>query len=290
MKWFFGLESNNKFIKKALTSFKSGKFYQAEREFINGLLRDLESKSYESIEISFKLVLPVLEENSLYHESEQVIQNYLQHAKKHKEIKEGILPVTNVIATNISSNAYPNCTVRFVNALMDFAIGSQEPDLLSYIEENSIALIDMSKDFIYHNEILETIFTSLIVLAMYEKLEIIAERYYLKELQLDNSFSNVLFSIIILAINGKSEKSLEILKTLRKELPLETQKNSDIFQCCSEFVLACSSKDYNWVLELQQHFAESLKDKIVKILIVNLIKKFFPEETKVSIFDIFKIS
>lgn len=283
------LETNNKFIKKSLISFKAGKFYQAEREFTNGLLRDLESKSYQSIETSFKLILPVLEENSLHHESEQVMQDYLYHVRKHKEVKKGLKPATTVITSNISSNMYPNCTVRFVTALLDFAISSQEPDVLRYIEENSLSLVEMSKDFTFHSEILDKIFSSLITLAMYEQLESIAESYYLKELRFDKLLPNVLFSLLILAINGKSEKSLEILKILRKEIPLETQKNSDVFQCSSEFLLACTSKDYDWVLELQQHFSETLKEKTIKILIVNLIKKYFPEETKVSLFDIFKI-
>ena len=289
MKMVLYLESTNKFIKKSLVSFKAGKFYQAEREFTNGLLRDLESKSFENVETSFKLILPILEEHSLYHESEQILQAYLRHARKRKDVKVGIIPIINVLKGNMVSNIYPNCTTHFLNAFMDFTTSTQEPELIAYISENSLNLLTISEKSTNHLQIMNKIFNSLIVLSKYEQLELIADKYFLNTLNVDNNFKNILYSVLILAINGKNEQALEILKNLRKELPLEIQKDSDVFQCCSEFLLASSSNDYDWVLELQQHFSETLKDKTVKMLIINLIKKSFPDKSKVSLFDFFNL-
>ena len=282
------MEFSNKFIQKSLKSFDNNKFYQAVREFNSGLLRDIEHNTFSSIEAYYDAVLPILEANSLFHESEQIIQYYFTHLKKHKNLNKGFKPIIKFLLDNLISNQYPNCTFKFFNGFLDFVSSSPEVEIIDYIKVHYNDFLVNSKNFSLYEDVEQKVFKTLILLSLFDEAESMAYSYYLNDLKSEKNFDYIVYSLVILAINGKIEQSTKILQELRKELPIEVQKDSILFQCCSEFILASSSKDFDWTRELQVHFSDILKDKVLKLIIMNLIKVIFPEETKISIFDIFK--
>ena len=271
-----------------MKSFDNNKFYQAVREFNRGLLRDIEHNTFSSIEAYYDAVLPILEANSLFHESEQIIQYYFTHLKKHKNLNNGFKPIINFLLENLISNKYPNCTFRFFNGFLDFVSSNPDSEIIDFIKVHYNDFLLNSKNFSLYQDVEQKVFKTLILLSLFDEAESIANSYYLNDLTSEKNFDYILYSLVILAINGKIEKSTKVLQDLRKELSIEVQKDSILFQCCSEFILASSSKDFDWTRELQVHFSEILKDKVLKLLIMNLIKVIFPEESKISIFDIFK--
>lgn len=282
------MDTTNKFFLKSISSFNSGKFYQAEREFDSGLLREIENDSFQQIEQYFNEVLPLLEKNSLNHESEQIIQYYLKHSRKHKNLEKALEPVVNFLKKNLTSNSNPNCTLSFFNGFMDFVSSNQESETNEYLKNNFQDILSSSIKFSYREEIGKKIFTTFILISLFKEAEKIADSNFLKDLNIEKNLDYILYSLVLLAINGNITKSMQQLQDLRKKIPIETQKNSIIFQVCSEFLLASSSKDYDWIKELQMHFTDSFKDKTLKLLIMNLLKNIFPDETKLSLFDLFK--
>ena len=279
---------SNKFILKSIESFNSGRFYQAVREFNSGLLRDIENNSFSYVEESLNAILPALEFNSLYHETEQIIQYYLTHLKKHKAVKNGFMPIITVLNNNFKANLYPTCTLRILSGFLDFFNNNGEPDIIDYMKNNSLSLLKNAEHFTLYQEVEEKIFISLIMSSLFQEAETMARTNFLNNLENVRQLDYILYSLIILAINGNLTESTKLIRDLRKIIPSDVQKASTLFQCCTEFLLASSGKDFDWVQELQVHFSESLKNKVVRLLIMNLIKKIFPEETKISIFDLFK--
>ena len=282
------METSNKFILKSFKSFNAGKFYQAEREFNSGLLRDIENNSFQEVEHYLNDVLPLLEKNSLTHESEQIIQYYLTHVKKHKSIENGFKPVTKFIISNLKSNKNPNCTLSFFIGFMEFLTNNQEIEIVEFMKSHYQDFLNSSREFTYHDEVEKRLFKTFIMISLFKEDELIANSIFLPDLDINKNLKYILYSLIIIAINGNISKSIKILQDLRKKVPIDIQKEFEIFQCCSEFLLASSSKDYDWITELQTHFADSLKEKTLKLLIMNLVKNIFPEESKISLFDLFK--
>ncbi len=273
---------------KSIDSFNSGKSYQAVREFNSGLLRDIEHNSFSTVEESLNAILPILESNTLYHESEQIIHYYFTHLKKHKAVKDGFLPVIFFLKINFTNNNYPNCTMKFLNGFADFVANNADTVLVDYIKDNYSSILESSNSFSLYQEVEGRIFTLLILLSLFQEAEALAQSKFLNDLENTKKLDNILYSLVVLAINGKITESTNIIRELRKTIPTTIQQESDLFQCCSEFLLACSSKDYDWVQELQTHFSDVLKNKVERHLIMNLIRKTFPEESKVSLFDLFK--
>lgn len=278
----------NKFILKSLESFNSGKFYQAVREFNSGLLRDIENNSFSSIVESLNTVLPILEAHSLYHESEQIIQYYFTHLKKHKAINDGFMPVITFFNNNFVQNASPKCTLKFFDGFLEFITNNPDQEIINYYKNSYLDLLQNSKQTSLYPDVEGKIFDSLILLQLFQEAESMAYSNYLNDLTNQQNLNYILYSLVVLAINEKISESTKIIRDLRKLIPLDIQKQSPLFQCCTEFLLASSSKDYDWIQELQVHFGEVLKDKLNRLLIMNLIKVVFPEETKVSLFDLFK--
>ncbi len=282
------METSNKFILKSITSFNTGKFYQAVREFNSGLLRDIENNSFQEVENYLNQVLPLLEKNNLTHESEQIIQYYLTHVKKHKSIEKGFKPLISFLMSNLKNNANPNCSLNFFNGFMEFLSNNQETEITQYMENHYQDFLTASQEFTFRDEIEKRIFKTFILISLFKEAESIANSVFLNDFEIDKNLEFILYSLLIVAINGNISKSINFLHDLRKKIPTDIQKESVTFQCCSEFLLASSSKDYDWIIELQIHFADSLKEKLLKLLIMNLVKNIFPEESKVSLFDLFK--
>ena len=281
------MESSNKFFLKSINSFKSGKFYQGVREFNSGLLREIENSTYSSIEPNLNAIIPFLESNSLSHESEQIIQFYLTHLKKHKDLKKGLEPLINFLKSHLSDNNYSNSILGFFNGFAEFSSNNPDEEIITALKLSYQDFIRF-KNFSHHDEILKIIFELLIKLSMFPEVETISKPLFI-EIKIDEEkFEYSLYTILVIAINGKMKEAVELLQQIRKQIPSTIQKESKVFQCCSEFLMASSSKDFNWVKELQEYFSDILKEKLLKILILNLIKKSFPEETKISIFDILK--
>ena len=278
----------NKFIEKSLATFKTGKFYQAEREFKVGLLRSIETKSFDDVEQSLNSVLPILESNMLFHETEIISSYYLVHLKKHKDIPIGLEPILNFLKLNFANNSYPNSTTRFFYGLLNFLENNLDSESEKFIKDTYKDFIYDSKKNPFHSEIVARLFKTLVQLSLFDEVLFISNEIYLKNMNITDELELILYSLLILNIKGNEKKSSEILQFLRKTVPKDIQKRSELFQCCSEFLLASSSKDYGWAMELQQHFATILKEKTLKLLILNLIKTSFPQESKINIFDFFK--
>ena len=281
------MESSNKFFLKSIDSFKSGRFYQGVREFNSGLLREIESSTYNSIELNFNAILPFLDLNSLLHESEQIIQFYLTHLKKHKDLKNGIPPLLNFVKSHLSDNKYSTNILAFFNGFAEFSSNNPDDEIKSVLKSSYLDFLKF-KNFSYQSQIQITIFELLIKLSMFSEVETLGRLIFIESKISDENYEYSLYTALVVAINGKMKEALELLQQIRKQIPNTIQKESKIFQCCSEFLLASSSKDFSWVKELQEYFVLELKDKVLKILILNLIKISFPKETKIDIFDILK--
>lgn len=282
------LDTSDKFFTKSISSFQSGKFYQAVKEFTGSLSRIIETNSFSLVENNLNQVIPILEANSLFHESEQIVQFYFIHLKKHKKISLGLYPFTQFLLHNLSQNTYPHSTLSFFRGFIDYTTNSLEKELVDYIKNNYDRFHTIGENFLFNQAVIEGIFQTLILTALFPEAEKISYSVFLNNLTSEKNLDNILHSLLILGINGNIEKAIEFLKTLRKTLPITIQKSSNLFQCSSEFLLACSSKDFEWIKELQSHFSELLKEKIIKILVLNLIKRIFPEQSKISLFDFFK--
>lgn len=281
------LNPTNKFVQKSILSFQSGNFYQGIREFNSGLLRDIENSSYEEIENNFKSILPFLEDHSLTHESEKIIQHYLHHVKKHKDINNGLIPIFNFLTECLSDNKFPHSTNSFFIGLTDFLANNQDPDCINLVKEHYEEFLNYP-NFLHFDEIQTNLFKLLVNLSLFPEAEFFGRRFFLKNLEVKENLEYIFFSILIIAINGKIDQAMEYIKELRKIIPISIQKSSEVFQCCSDFLLASSSKDFEWVKELESFYVNIAKNKFLRLLIMNLIKNSFPEETKVSIFDLFK--
>ena len=175
----------------------------------------------------------------------------------------------------------------FFNGFAEFSSNNPDEEIITALKLSYQDFIRF-KNFSHHDEILKIIFELLIKLSMFPEVETISKPLFI-EIKIDEEkFEYSLYTILVIAINGKMKEAVELLQQIRKQIPSTIQKESKVFQCCSEFLMASSSKDFNWVKELQEYFSDILKEKLLKILILNLIKKSFPEETKISIFDILK--
>ena len=277
----------DKWFLKSKNSFESGKEYQGIKEFNVALDRAIENAQFERITNYFDEIIHILDSKELYHEIDKISQNYFIHLKKKKLLVKGVEPFYSVIVSLIRENSYSLGTFHAMKALLAFISHVNDPELVEFCNDNYSLLIDQAINFEYLEDLLFEIFTCFIYLKKFDTALEISDPTFFDSLENVKQLSYAMYGVLVLAIQNDITDAVKKLQYFRKTISKDLQ-SSEIFKCCSEFILVSSSTDEGWLNELKSHFTNIIKENdILKILIGKLIEKYFPELKKSSIFDLF---
>jgi hypothetical protein len=280
----------DKWLHKSLNSFNTGKNYQGIKQVNVALVRLIEENQFEKVADYFSQILPILDKKKLYHEIEQIIYKYLSYLKrKHLVLKTWIKPLFWILINSINENSHPQGSFHALKCLLSFAETASEEELINFLSENYSNLLDKTIKSVYHEKLVFQFFRLFIVVNRFDIALKIADPAFLENINSTDQLTHGMYAVLVVANQKGLEAAKEKIFYFRKTIPKHLQ-SSEIFKCSSEFILVALSKDLEWLSELKTHFSSFIKsDDLLRVLIKHLLRKYFPETRKSSIFDLFKM-
>lgn len=274
-------------LNKSISSFEKGSNYQGIKEFNSSLARIIESNEFDKLEFFFSKIIPLLNNKSLYHEAEQIIEYYFSHLKKHKVISNGFFPIITIIFNYVSNESYSTIMLHIFTKMSDFVIQNTDDQLIDFLSENYENYLEKINNDKVNRLIKQEFFRIFVFAQRFTLAHKVAYPNFTKHIETIDEITYAMYSILNYAIHANISAVTPDLQSIRKNLPIEFQKE-EIFLFCSDLLLAASGKDVDWFFELQSYYGHLLKKQLLRFLVFNLSKTYFPDSNKTSIFDLLR--
>ena len=287
MQWF----------ESAQISLQEGQIYAAVREFNSGVFRLLANKSSTpSIELKVHLAefLRLLGEKKLFHEIDQIFENYFKHYRKLNLSTEYILLLLDLPEENMQHDII----LIIFKKVLAFCQGNIQQNVFKEVFD-----VFEIKLKIWHKSLELTpeqyIFVKNVIL-MQIRIQILKRNYSDALSFLESGLTDkivldeeliiwIIFQAYLLSIIGKNNNAINILQEYRKTKDKNTL--GSFFEVGSDLILSIRADDQEWFVESREIASkfkfEDLNEPLYPILmnelLIELQKKYFPNAPKTTL-------
>ena len=286
-------------FESAQISLQEGQIYTAVREFNSGIFRLLASKSLtppQELKLRLDEFLKLLGEKKLFHEVDQIFENYLKHYRKLNLSTDYLILLLDLS----DSKRQHEVTLIIFKRVLTFCQGNlQQSSFIPVLDvlysklktwKKSLELIPEHYMFVKN------------LLIMQIRIEILKQIYGDALNSLDYGLTSnivlgeelmlwIILQAYLLALSGKNDDAINVLQKYRK-----SKDNKDLnmfFDTGADLILSIHAKDQEWFLESKELVSrlkyitinEPFYSIIMNELLIALQKMYFPDAPKKSLLD-----